>query len=84
MTVTIDTPPGLDAGPVGVPGAPPPCAVTVPFVVHSTATDAETPMDEHFRPDAGLELDDYVRAGDTNAVWHLIREAPRASRRRSR
>ncbi|MBK6312890.1 MAG: methyltransferase domain-containing protein [Blastocatellia bacterium] len=30
-------------------------------------------MDEHFRPEAGLELDDYVRAGDTNAVWHLIR-----------
>jgi 2-polyprenyl-3-methyl-5-hydroxy-6-metoxy-1,4-benzoquinol methylase len=30
-------------------------------------------MDEHFRPEAGLELDDYIRAGDSNAVWHLIR-----------
>jgi SAM-dependent methyltransferase len=30
-------------------------------------------IDEHFTPTGGLDLDDYVARGESNAVWHLIR-----------
>ena len=30
-------------------------------------------MDEHFTPSTGLDLDEYIRRRDANAVWHLIR-----------